>query len=116
MTDIPKLTAEQAACLRLASFIHDDARFEELCDQCDKNSLTFWAGSEADGPCLTDLGRAALAAYDAEQRRAIRAQAIAECVDVVNSSLHDRELWFPQVLGADALLRAIAAIERSVKP
>lgn len=106
MTDIPKLTAEQAACLRLASFIHDDARFEELCDECDKNSLTFWRGSEAEGPCLTDLGRKALAAYDAERERAIRAEAIAECLD-----------WVRAHASCEGIAEKIARdIEENVKP
>ena len=56
MADIPKLTDTQAALMRFFTALH----------------------SELGAPDI-ETGRAALAAYDAEQRRQIRIEAMREC-------------------------------------
>ena len=79
MTEVPKITAEEAAVLRLHSipFNHYYAmRHAENRDLLDLRS-----GS------LTPLGRAALAAFDAERVREIRRQAIEECCAAVSQGI-----------------------------
>lgn len=79
--DVPRITAEEAAVLRLHSipFNHYYAmRHAENRDLLDLRS-----GS------LTPLGRAALAAFDAERVREIRRQAIEECCAAVSQPWED---------------------------
>ena len=82
MAETPKLTEAEADFLRAASHLRGDGDFDHIVDFRDNRGLTRWDSSPADGPCLTDLGRAALAAYDAEQRRKVRVEAMRECLAV----------------------------------
>ena len=71
MAEPPKLTASQAALLRLRGGRND------LRDTVELARLGHLDGM---GVRITGQGRAALAAYDAEQRRAIRVEAMHECI------------------------------------
>lgn len=74
MAEPPKLTASQAALLRLRGGRND------LRDTVELARLGHLDGM---GVRITGQGRAALAAYDAEQRRAIRVEAMRECFKAV---------------------------------
>lgn len=83
MTDIPNLTDSQAALLRFAYYasgsIYDIADADP-----DNPEPVLFAWKDYGGRVeATPLGRAALAAYDAEQRRAIRVEAMRECFKAV---------------------------------
>lgn len=71
MPDTPKLIEAEAAILRLLS---DDSVREAAARTTIGNSLRHPLSG-----AITDLGRSALAAYDAEQHAKIRAEAIEEC-------------------------------------
>ena len=71
MTEIPKLTADEATQLRY----WNSASPTE--DAFDKGLLAIMGMSFE--PSLTDLGRAALAAFDAAERAKIRVEAMREC-------------------------------------
>jgi len=74
MTEIPKLTADEATQLRY----WNSASPTE--DAFDKGLLAIMGMSFE--PSLTDLGRAALAAFDAAERAKIRVEAMRECEEV----------------------------------
>lgn len=74
MADTPKLTASQAALLRLRGGRND------LRDTVELARLGHLDGM---GVRITGQGRAALAAYDAEQLRTARVEAMRECAKAV---------------------------------
>lgn len=84
MAETPKLTPLEADFLRAASYLSAEGDFDYFANWQDRKGLTRWDSATSDGPCLTDLGRAALAAYDAEQRRKVRVEAMRECLAIVN--------------------------------
>ena len=99
--DVPRITAEEAAVLRLHSipFNHYYAmRHAENRDLLDLRS-----GS------LTPLGRAALAAFDAERVREIRRQAIEECLSSLRRSMIecDQDADKGMMFGVDFGIRRI---------
>lgn len=67
---IPKLTDDEATVLRRRLMGHARTGLASAGLRCH---------GIRQGPSYSDLGRAALAAYDAEQRRAIRVEAMREC-------------------------------------
>lgn len=82
MAETPKLAPLEADFLRAASYLSAEGDFDYFANWQDRKGLTRWDSATSDGPCLTDLGRAALAAYDAEQRRKVRVEAMRECLAV----------------------------------
>ena len=99
--EVPRITAEEAAVLRLHSipFNHYYAmRHAENRDLLDLRS-----GS------LTPLGRAALAAFDAERVREIRRQAIEECLSSLRRSMIecDQDADKGMMFGVDFGIRRI---------
>lgn len=84
MADTPKLTDAEATSVRawlLPRLGHDD-----FCDLLDRGIICSWSALGASGvpsADVTDLGRAALEAYDAEQRRRIRVEAMRKCLAIV---------------------------------
>ena len=94
MAEAPKLTASQAALLRLRGGRND------LRDTVELARLGHLDGM---GVRITNQGRAALAAYDAEQHRAIRVQAMREIrvkVETLASAFRKLNDPFPQALAA----------------
>lgn len=85
--EVPRITWQQAAVLRLAHLdIGDRAMIE-----ADLELQGFLAESDPDGELgeMLSLGRAALAAFDAERVREIRRQAIEECCAAVSQPWED---------------------------
>jgi len=94
MTEVPKITAEEAAVLRLRCSTFPAAGGTVLVDHWRSLAEKGLLISEDSKP--TNLGRAALAAFDAdlanvsdEQRREIRRQAIEECCAAVSQPWED---------------------------
>lgn len=113
MSDIPTLTDAEATVLRGSRAPVSDVDITHAMSV--SGLLSSW-GTALCGDIhyeVSDLGRKALAAYDAEQHRAIRAEAIAECVAVVRA-----ELLHPLCSSRsdEALQLVIDNIEGSVKP
>lgn len=119
MAEPPNLTDSQAALLRFAYYasgsIYDIADADP-----DNPEPVLFAWKDYGGRVeATPLGRAALAAYDAEQRRAIRVEAMLDCANaamaVHSQSEADGEedddvfdLAQERAYGAKLVLRAIA--------
>ena len=95
--EVPRITWQQAAVLRLAHL--------DICDramiEADLELQGFLAEPDPDGELgeMLSLGRAALAAFDAdpanvsdEQRREIRRQAIEECLSSLRRSMIECEI------------------------
>lgn len=113
MTAIPTLTAAEATVLRGSRAPVSDVDITHAMSV--SGLLSSW-GTALCGDIhyeVSDLGRKALAAYDAERERAIRAKAIAECVAVVREELclDGGSIW--SALLGDSVAKEI---ERSVKP
>lgn len=89
MADTPKLTAAEADQMRFWLHPWDDLGLSLI-----QRGLLIRDNQLLLPNGITDLGRAALAAYDAEQRRAIRVEAMREIVD--GTDLAGRTL--PQLL------------------
>jgi len=105
--DVPRITAEEAAVLRLHSipFNHYYAmRHAENRDLLDLRS-----GS------LTPLGRAALAAFDAERVREIRRKAIEECTAALHRLAKRMEAKGRRAAHNQTLLAA-GCIQMEVQP
>lgn len=81
MAEAPKLTESEA--VRVRAWLLPQLGHAEFSDLLDRGLISSWSAlGESGSPRadITDLGRAALAAYDAEQRRAIRVEAMHECI------------------------------------
>lgn len=89
MKDLPKLNRVQLLVLQCASMLEEDKQGTES-QMEDATSEILAMGLAHDSPekCgLTDLGRAALAAFDAAERAKIRVEAMRECeVEAVEQS------------------------------
>ena len=105
--EVPRITWQQAAVLRLAHLdIGDRAMIE-----ADLELQGFLAASDPDGELgeMLSLGRAALAAFDAERVREIRRQAIEECLSSLRRSMIecDQDADKGMMFGVDFGIRRI---------
>lgn len=121
MSDVPELTDDEATQLR---YWHSASPTE---DALDRGLLAIMGMSFE--PSLTDLGRAALDAYDKRKTAQIRADAIAECVKFVEEDawiLRDGECsvddagdtaaWMTLKAKAEAVEELAQLLRNGVKP
>lgn len=118
MSDIPKLTDEQASMLRLIALAQtlerDDAIYDSLCDSgCVVDTGPFARNA-------TDLGRAALASYDAQKRAEILAPAL-DLLETVDTAVDLQTTsggvaQFRPVILAQATIDAIRALLAKERP
>lgn len=106
MAELPKLTESEA--VRVRAWLLPQLGHAEFSDLLDRGLISSWSAlGESGSPRadITDLGRAALAAYDAEQRRVIRVEAMRECEILV-----EKKTQYSWRGGGHALRSAAAAI------
>ena len=97
MTAVPELTDAEAVTLRYRLLSgggsHDESSLRArglLGDPEWKHSTAWWT--------VSNLGRDALAAYDAEQRAKIRAEAIEECCEAIDYESSGRGSGFASLI------------------
>lgn len=107
MTDIPDLTDAEAAVLRCEALSPEDdfASHESVLVRGFLTPL-------ASPPVVTDLGKQALAAYDAQKRAEIRLEVIRECAAAIDAGYHDDEYG----VGMANASRILGDLARNGKP